>query len=131
MRIYRKIGFIVDQLHYSTIQELCQFQYILLPAFESQEMVKRRRNGLHSRTRRNLLSLQHFKFKTRLKDVVSRTPGAHLQIVTEHYTSKTCTQCGSLNTPSRDWYSCRSCGLEIDRDVNGARNILLKHLTSI
>ena len=131
MRIYRRIGFLVDHLHYSTIQELCRFQYILLPTFESQEMVQKRRNGLHSRIRRNLLSLQHFKFKTRLRDVVSRTPGVHLEIVTEHYTSKTCTRCGSLNTPSRDWYSCLSCGLEIDRDINGARNILLKHLTRI
>ena len=130
-RIYRRIGFLVDQLHYSTIRELCRFEHILLPTFDSQEMVQKKRNRLHSRVNRELLGLQHYRFKMRLQDVVSRTPGVHLQIVSEAYTSRTCTRCGSLNSPGSNWYSCADCGLEIDRDVNGARNILLKHLHSI
>jgi len=29
---------------------------------------------------------------------------------------------------NKDTYSCECCKLKISRDVNGARNILLKHL---
>jgi len=49
-------------------------------------------------------------------------------IVDESYTSKTCTKCGeqNKNLGSSKHFKCSKCGLEIDRDINGARNIYLK-----
>jgi len=29
---------------------------------------------------------------------------------------------------SKKVYNCSSCGFEMDRDVNGARNVLLRHI---
>ena len=50
--------------------------------------------------------------------------------VSEVYTTRTCSSCGSLSGPQgvsglriRDW-ACCECGVAHDRDVNAARNIL-------
>ena len=51
-----------------------------------------------------------------------------LMIVGESYTSQTCTKCGERNKKlggSRH-FKCTKCGLEIDRDINGSRNIFLR-----
>ena len=53
-----------------------------------------------------------------------------LIIVDESYTSCTCGVCGIINnTKGKELFSCVSCGLEIDRDVTGSRNILIKNTT--
>ena len=51
-------------------------------------------------------------------------------IITEEYTSKTCGNCGVLdnNLGCKNTFNCKSCNVAIDRDTNGARNILLKYL---
>jgi len=125
--LYRKVKNIITELHYTTIQVLKDYKWILLPAFESQEMVGR----LHRKTNRELLGLQHYLFKQRLKASLKLDSYSNVIDVTEEYTSKTCGQCGSLKKiGGSETYKCSNCGLVIDRDVNGARNILLKHLYS-
>ena len=48
--------------------------------------------------------------------------------VNEAYTSKTCSKCGKLqNIGSKKIFRCK-CGLEMARDLNGARNIFLKNI---
>jgi putative transposase len=129
-KIYCKIGWIVDQIHYSTINELKHYNHILLPTFESQELVSK--NRLRSKTNRELMSLQHYTFKQRLKSSLYFQQDTKLYLVSEAYTSKTCTRCGVLNDiGSNEIYHCKECGLVIDRDINGARNILLKNICSI
>ena len=53
--------------------------------------------------------------------------------VGEAYTSRTCGLCGTLNHDlgGAKTFQCvdEHCGVQIDRDVNGARNILLRELT--
>ena len=53
-----------------------------------------------------------------------------LYIVDESYTSKCCGVCGNIDKElgSKKVYKCKKCGVEMDRDASGARNILLKHL---
>ena len=45
--------------------------------------------------------------------------------------SKTCTNCGELhrNLGGSKTFCCPKCKVVLDRDANGARNILLKFLT--
>lgn len=50
-----------------------------------------------------------------------------IHVCKEHYTSKACTNCLSLNTVKGRTVRCKSCKHEIHRDLNGARNIFLKH----
>ena len=56
--------------------------------------------------------------------------GRCVRIVNERNTTRTCSNCGSLEGPAgldklfvRQWL-CRECGVTHDRDVNAARNIL-------
>src|SRR5215217_1767136 len=48
----------------------------------------------------------------------------------EHYTSKTCGNCGSIHTKlgSNKVFKCPTCDFITDRDINGARNILLRSI---
>jgi putative transposase len=49
----------------------------------------------------------------------------------EEYTSKTCECCKKINKSlgSKKTFICPNCKFTIDRDINGARNIMLKVLT--
>ena len=52
--------------------------------------------------------------------------------VTEEYTSKTCTKCGKISDKCRNRLKeCENCGYKINRDINGARNILIKNIKQI
>jgi transposase len=52
-----------------------------------------------------------------------------LHITEEAYTSKVCCKCGSLDTKcSNRTISCKNCNNTINRDINGAVNILFKNL---
>jgi transposase len=121
---------LVDEIHWKTIRYLTKnYSAILLPSFESQELVKKSKS---SDLRRSLLELKHYQFKQRLRNKCGGGHKTRLYIVTEEYTSKTCGRCGELNQQlgSAKTFKCgsESCQLVIDRDYNGARNILLKHL---
>jgi len=52
---------------------------------------------LHSKTKRKLNQLSHFKFKQRLQSKARTKSHCEVYIVTEDFTTKTCTNCGSLN----------------------------------
>jgi putative transposase len=59
----------------------------------------------------------------------------HLEIVTEEYTSKTCTKCGNIKYDlyGAETYRCSNgeCNLILDRDINGARNIYIKNICGL
>jgi putative transposase len=59
--------------------------------------------------------------------------GAHLIPVDPRYTSQLCSNCGTLvpKKLSKRVHVCDSCGLQMDRDVNAARNILRKAVVGL
>ena len=67
-----------------------------------------------------------YKFKQRLQyKCLCKNIG--YKEINEAYTTKTCTRCVYLNEVGRKRkIKCSFCELIIDRDFNGARNILLK-----
>jgi putative transposase len=126
LRVQRKLTYLIDDLHWRTIGFLSRnYSTVIIPRFESQEMSMKNKNRTCNR---NLLQLKHFMFRKRLEDKFSLIQGTKVIECTEEYTSQTCTSCGILNKSlgSSEWYSCKNCGLEVDRDINGARNIYLK-----
>lgn len=127
-KYHNKINNIVDDLHWRTIGYLTKNYYnVLLPHFESQEML----GSLTKKTRYNINSLKHYQFKQRLIYKSNHT-NTKIFLVNEAYTTKTCGRCGIINNNvgGSKIFECNSCNLKIDRDFNGARNILLKHLNS-
>ncbi len=73
--------------------------------------------------------MSHYKFKERLINK-AKERNVLIDIREEFYTSKTCTCCGNIDHALRnkDIYKCKKCPLKIDRDFNGARNILLRNI---
>ena len=88
-----------------------------------------RDRSLPKTVKRAYNSLAHFKFRCCLKEKC-QTKGVIFQEINESYTSKTCTHCGKLNNiGSSETYKCCCSEKTWDRDLNGARNILLKAIS--
>lgn len=132
-RIYTRIRNLVDDVHRKACKWLCeQYDTILLPAFNASAMVKRDDRRIHTKSVRSMLHWSHYRFRQRLLFKASEYPGVNVQVVTEEWTSKTCGRCSAVHHQlgSRKQFDCPSCGWSCDRDVNGARNIMLKALSA-
>jgi putative transposase len=121
---------LVNELHKKAAKYLVtKYKIIFLPTFETQQMVKKGKRKLATKTARTLVTLSHYRFKQMLKHQASKS-GCIVVDVTEEYTSKTCSKCGHIHTKlgGSKKFKCPECGHTLDRDVNGAFNILLKAL---
>ena len=131
-RLRLRIENLVQELHRQAARFLVNsFDVILLPTFETSEMVKRSRRRIRSKTVRNLLTLAHYKFKLFIKNKAAET-GAVVLDVDEAYTSKTVSWTGELleNLGSASVVVAQD-GERMDRDYNGARGIYLRALGDI
>jgi putative transposase len=81
----------------------------------------------------SLQMLSHYKFIERLESK-AREYGTKIIKVTEEYTTLTCTFCGNIKDDidkTKRIKKCSKCGYTINRDINGARNILIKNIKKI
>lgn len=136
-KLYKRCRGEVDNLHNKVGCYLTSnYKHILLPEFPVSKMIRKIRNEsldskrvINSRTAHMMQLLSFYKFKTKLQGLCNKR-GCNLYIVDESFTSKTCGRCGELNNELKGSkiFKCSKCNLLIDRDWNGARNILLKNL---
>jgi IS605 OrfB family transposase len=125
-RLQARLSHLIDDLHYKVIAFLTKnYTSILLPSFETQNMVSK----LHRKTSRNLMNFAFYKFQQRLKHKCSIIKNCNVTIVNEAYTSKTCGICGNQKKTPDKIITCKKCNTSFDRDVNGSRNIYLKHVS--
>ena len=159
-KCYKKIKNLVKELHNKTALYLVKnYERILLPKFETRQMVKNKKytkeyfnnvlekkgeeeckkeirevykkRRLNGRVKFVLNMSSHYKFKLHLLNKCKEY-GSELIEVTEEYTSKTCTNCGiQSNTYSKERIKKCKCNYEINRDVNGARNIMIKNIKKV
>ncbi len=130
VRMRLRIRHLVDELHWKTAAHLTtQFTDIVCPPFTTAAMAKRASRKVGRTTVRNMLTLSHYTFRMRLLNKAS-TNGCRVHVLSEAYTTKTCTSCGALNdrVGGSEVFACRACGLRIDRDIGGARNIFLRNV---
>jgi transposase len=153
--LYRKIKGYVHNLHNKSINFLVKnYDMILIPEFKTQNMIRNykktireiknknenvkenlkqysKKCRLNKRVKFVLQQLSHYTFRQRLLHK-GEEYGCHIKVVTEEYTSKTCGYCGNLkNNLNGRTYKCNNCKKSIHRDINGARNILIKNYESV
>jgi putative transposase len=127
-KIQERINNLVNDLHYKTITFLTKkYTSILLPSFETQEMVGSKK--LNKKTKRYMNTFAFHKFKQRLIHKCSIIKNCNVDIVNEAYTSQTCGMCGNLKKTTDKIITCDKCKITFDRDINGARNIYLKYMS--
>ena len=127
MRI--RIRNLVDELHHKAARFLADnYDVILIPRFESSDMVRRGARRLRRKNVRNLLTFAHYRFRSFLEWKAEQT-GKTVLVVNEAYTSKTCSWSGEIiqNLGGRKIVTGRD-GVRLDRDINGARGIFLRAL---
>jgi len=123
-KLERKKANLVDELHWKTIKSLLDNNdYIFLGKLDSQGFVKGGKNKVLNRHTNNL---KHYKFRTRLI-YKAKCANKYVKIVPEHFTTKTCCNCGNMYDPEKSKiYTCPGCKKSFDRDINSAKNILMK-----
>ena len=128
-KIKVKIRNLIDELHKKTAHFLVtNFDIILLPTFETQQMTKRGARKLRTKSVRQMLTLSHYRFKVFLKQKASEY-GVQVIDVCEAYTSKTVSWTGELITNLGGSKIIKSSkGHRMDRDLNGARGIFIKNV---
>jgi putative transposase len=122
----------VKEIHHKLAKWLCEsYAVVLIPKFESSNMVTRGKRRIGSITSRNMLTWSHYTFRELLKTKAELYDGVRVVECSEAYTSKTCGQCGEINAAlgASKTFKCAKCNYIADRDVNGARNIMLRYLT--
>jgi putative transposase len=132
-RMRKTIRQLIDELHHKTARFLVSnFDVILLPTFETSEMVLRGARKLRKKSVRNMLTFAHYRFKLFLKHKAFEY-GKTVVDVCEAYTSKTVSWTGELikNLGGRKVIRSKQDGQKMDRDINGARGILLRALGDI
>ncbi|AYV79516.1 MAG: transposase [Faunusvirus sp.] len=150
---YIKMRNFTDELHWKTANYLCRnYENIIIPNTSIQSIVKNnkikikndqpidqiknqlkqwtRTNKLNKRVKFVLLNLRHYLFRQRLL-AKGKEHGCRIIEVDESYTSMTCGFCGVQKKQSGRIHKCPECKMEIDRDANGARNILMKNIKMV
>ena len=139
MRRIRRRKRRISNLILETHKQLCKFlvtkyDVIMLPSFETKQMVNIDTRKINKKSVRKMLSWSHYKFKERLI-FKARQYGKKVVIVNEAHTSKTCSCCGWYHKDlgSKKIYRCEDqyCKAVMDRDVNGAKNIFLKNCEAL
>ena len=112
---------------------------LILNRLRSKEILhesKGSHDGLGTKARKNLQTVAPAKFADKLEEGYRDIEGKKIVCgCGEKGTSKTCTSCGfwQPDLGGKKEYECKneSCGLVINRDVNGARNNLLEKLQEL
>ena len=126
-RLRAKIKNLVTELHHKIAHFLVtNFDVILLPTFETSQMVSKSRRKIRSKSVRQMPTLSHYQFKEFLRWKTWQY-GKKLVEVCEAYTSKTVSWTGEIvKVGGAEKIKSPSTGITMDRDLNGARGIFLR-----
>jgi putative transposase len=126
--IQKRMEHIRHNLHHQLANWLVKNYQVIMIGKLPKGIISRNKK-LPTTVKRAYNALAHYKFRCVLRDKCLRHGKVYLEN-DERYTSKTCSHCGHLNdVGSSETYKCSCSPLQWDRDLNGARNIMLKTLS--
>ncbi len=116
----------VEALHRATAYDIVMnHEVILLPVFKVKEMTKKDRRNIFKSVVRDMLNLSHYKFRCHIKWLAKKY-GKTVIDVNEAYTSKTRSWDGYIDNKLGGRKFVSDGNIRVDRDINGARNIMLR-----
>lgn len=124
-RLYDKAKHCINDLQWKLAKELASgYNTVVIGNMSTKGVLSGRK--LNGKTKSLLNMASHYRFRQRLKEKCEEY-GTKFVEQDESYTSKTCGKCGLINENlgASKTFICQ-CGFNTDRDVNGARNILIK-----
>lgn len=113
-------------MHWKTANMLCKMtDKILLGNISTASILQ---GNLSKFLKPLFQTLSHYTFSELLQSKCEEYRVEYAR-VDESYTSKTCGGCSALNETlgASKVFICSKCSFTIDRDVNGARNIMIKN----
>jgi putative transposase len=120
----------VTGIHNAIVRHFAETYAFVALGNLSYGVVEQREKGMPKKSKDDLYIWRLYQFKTRLLHRFGGLNEQEVVIQDERYTSKTCGLCNNvkhdLGVAKR--YICDKCGYDVDRDVNGARNILRRAL---
>ena len=114
------------------------YDVVLLPKFGVRGMARKRgakkepdaqkKRRITRKCVARMYTLAHYRFRQFIVHKAKQL-GAHLFLVSEAHTTKTCGECGIMHEfGGSEVFRCPACNRTADRDINAARNILIKFL---
>jgi len=128
----RKMKAQIDELHWKSINFLTEnYKDIIIGKFSIKDCIKKEDSVLDKMTKRIGQLLSPYKYRQRLQYKCA-TRGNNYIEQDEGYTTKICSKCGNYSKTigGKKVYDCNKCHVEIDRDVNSGRGILIKSMKS-
>lgn len=127
MKWREKITNLIDDMHWKIIKYLTDNYFEIMIGNLSTKEISKNEN-LNDMTKRLAYSMRLYVFKQRLK-YKCYVLGKNYKEVSEAYTSKLCSRCGEYNDiKGSENYMCNFCDYKIDRDMNGAKNIMMMNI---
>lgn len=121
-----------NQFHYDSIKYLLSnYDSVLIPKFQTSQMMKKEERKLNETQVRKLGLWRHSQFRIRLIEKAELI-GKKVIVTDEQYTTKTCGNCGKINNITIEKeFNCEGCHVKLDRDINASRNILIRFLSNL
>lgn len=125
---YYKIKNILNDMHWKTINHLTNnFGNIIIGNLSTKDISENKNTDKMTKRIGSIMKLYEFKQKLKYKCFLKNIK---YKETNESYTTKVCSNCGHYNKDinRNRIFDCISCKNKIGRDINSAKNILLKSL---
>ena len=130
----RQVNQILHTVSKSIVEEAKQNEVGTIIVGDLKDIRKDKKKGKatnHGKKQNQKLHAWAFSKLTQQITYKAQLSGIQVEVVSEEYTSQTCSICGTVrksNRKHRGLYVCKQCGTTMNADQNGARNILQKYL---